>query len=61
MRIALALLLVLGFGPGAARAAAAGVDSDPVSLIKAIYQIYIADKDKTIQGCLTSTASASKR
>ena len=38
MRVILALLLSLGFGPGAARAAAA--DSDPVSLIKAIYKTY---------------------
>jgi hypothetical protein len=41
MRVILALLLSLGFGSGAARAAAA--DSDPVSLIKAIYKTYEAN------------------
>jgi Protein of unknown function (DUF3828) len=42
MRIVLSLLLVLGLGLGAARAAA--FDSDPVSLIKAIYKTYEEDK-----------------
>jgi hypothetical protein len=42
MRIALALLFAIGFGANAARAAA--FDSDPVSLIKAIYKRYEEDK-----------------
>ncbi len=51
MRIVLALLLALGLG--AARAAPVDSDSvasDPVSLIKAIYRTYIADKGKDNPG-----------
>jgi hypothetical protein len=43
MRIVLALLLALAFDPGAARAAKAAIDSDPVSLIEAIYKTYETD------------------
>jgi uncharacterized protein DUF3828 len=42
MRIVLTLLLALGIGAGAAHAAA--FDSDPVSLINAIYKAYEEDK-----------------
>jgi hypothetical protein len=42
MRIVLALVFALGLGRGAAYAAA--FDSDPVSLIKAIYKTYEEDK-----------------
>jgi hypothetical protein len=44
MRIGIALFLALAFGVGLARAAAAP-DSDPVSLIKAIYATYTEDND----------------
>ena len=45
MRIVLALLLALSLGAEAARAAQGTADSDPVSLIKAIYATYTADND----------------
>lgn len=45
MRIVLALLLALSLGTEAARAAQGIADSDPVSLIKAIYETYTADND----------------
>lgn len=43
MRIVLALLLALSLGAEAARAAQGTADSDPVSLIKAIYKTYETD------------------
>jgi hypothetical protein len=43
MRIVLALFLALCLGPSAAHAAKAPIDSDPVSLIKAIYKTYETD------------------
>lgn len=46
MRIVLALLLALSLGAEAARAVQGTADSDPVSLIKAIYATYTADNDK---------------
>jgi Protein of unknown function (DUF3828) len=45
MRIVLAFLFALGLGSGVARAAA--FDSDPVSLIKAIYKTYEEDRPQS--------------
>ncbi len=50
MRLVVALVLAIALGASTARAATGSADSDPVSLITAIYASYAADKDKDNPG-----------